>query len=53
MKYAKAAAVCIALFFAYGLFSLAMGWSNLGGLTPTLMLIAGLVWVWKNMTSKQ
>lgn len=52
MKYVKAAGACFVLFTAYGIFSLMMGWRNLGGFIPMMLVLAGLAWVWRSMTSK-
>lgn len=53
MKYGSAIAVCGALFMLYGLFCLAMGWKNLGGFIPMLLVLGGLSWVWRTMTREK
>ena len=51
MRYIPAVAACTFVFFAYGLFCLAMGWKNLGGAVPIIILMFVISKIWRSLSN--
>lgn len=52
MRHVAAAVICAGVFVAYGLFCLAIGWKNLGGAVPVVLLALALGWLWRKVASE-